>query len=100
MLDRNGEYLVQSRGCYDMMITYRELSPQGFDTLKVCEVLDITKERLLHVLKMHERPRLPTLLVNYISMRDKLRFDELGVEGFSNVYRTARSTRARLGATC
>ena len=30
--DRNGEYLVQSRECYDLMVVYREMDRGGFDT--------------------------------------------------------------------
>lgn len=32
VFDRNGEYLVQSRECYDLMVIYREMDREGFDT--------------------------------------------------------------------
>ena len=31
VFDRNGEYLVQSRECYDLMVIYREMDREGFD---------------------------------------------------------------------
>ena len=38
VFDRNGEYLVQSRECYDLMVIYSEIDKKGFDTLRMCEV--------------------------------------------------------------
>ena len=32
--DRNGEYLVQSRECYDLMVIYHDLDRGGFDTAR------------------------------------------------------------------
>lgn len=29
VFDRNGEYLVQSRECYDLMVIYREMDREG-----------------------------------------------------------------------
>lgn len=39
VFDRNGEYLVQSRECYDLMVIYSEIDKHGFDTLRMCDVL-------------------------------------------------------------
>ncbi len=98
VLDRRGEYLVQSRGCYDMMVTYRDLNSEGFDTLRFCEVLNLSKERLVRVLgNARLRPRLPTLVANYVSVEEKLRFDEVGFDGFSAVYRTVREYPRKIG---
>ena len=36
VFDRNGEYLVQSRECYDLMVIYREMDREGFDTTLFC----------------------------------------------------------------
>ena len=33
VFDRNGEYLVQSRECYDLMVIYREMDREGFDII-------------------------------------------------------------------
>ena len=35
VLDRRGEYLVKSRVCYDVMVVYRELPKEGFDTMRL-----------------------------------------------------------------
>ena len=36
VFDRNGEYLVQSRECYDLMVISSEIGKQGFDTARTC----------------------------------------------------------------
>jgi penicillin-binding protein 2 len=41
VLDRNGEYIVKSRSCYDVMIIYKELPKEGFDTARLIGILDI-----------------------------------------------------------
>ena len=40
VFDRNGEYLVQSRECYDLMVISSEIDKRGFDTARLCEVLE------------------------------------------------------------
>ncbi len=91
VFDRNGEYLVQSRGCYDMMVIYRELDKEGFDTTLMCSILNISKERLIRKLKdARIRPRAPLMVTNYVSTEEKLLFDECQFRGFYAVYRTVR----------
>lgn len=98
ILDRNGEYVVQSRGCYDMMVTYRNLNPAGFDTLAVCSVLDISIDRLERGLKSARmRPRSPYLIANFVTVEDRLRFDELRIDGFHALYRTVRQYPRKIG---
>ncbi|MFI3305443.1 MAG: penicillin-binding transpeptidase domain-containing protein [Rikenellaceae bacterium] len=98
VLDRNGNYVVQSRGCYDMMVVYRDLDRKGFDTVAVCEVLSITRERLERQLSnARMRSRAPFLVTNFVSMRDKLRFDELNIAGFIPIYRTVRQYPRSIG---
>ena len=46
VFDRNGEYLVQSRECYDLMVIYRDLPKEGFDTLRLCDVTGISERKL------------------------------------------------------
>jgi penicillin-binding protein 2 len=43
--DRNGELLVTNRASYDLLVTPRQL--KKFDTLGLCEILEITPERLI-----------------------------------------------------
>ncbi len=96
--DRNNEFLVQSRGCFDMMVTYRDLDSKGFDTMRVCDVLDISKESLIRGLKnARMRSRVPYLIANVVSIEDKLLFDELRIKGFHGVYRTVREYPRSIG---
>ena len=78
ILDRNGEYIVKSRVCYDVMITYRELPKEGFDTARLISVLDITPENFAKNLKKaSQNPRVATLVANYLPQDNKLRLDEM-----------------------
>lgn len=96
--DRNGEFLVQSRGCYDLMVTYRDLDKNGFDTTLLCNVLNLSQERLIRALKdARMRPRAARMITNFVSTEEKLLFDECGFKGFHAVYRTARSYPRSIG---
>ncbi len=98
VVDRNGEILVRSRGCYNVMVTYRELSHEGFDTLRLCEILGISRERLDRQLNSARyRPRVPYMVTNYLSTNDKLNFDELNIEGFHTIHRTVREYPQSIG---
>lgn len=98
VFDRNGEYLVQSRECYDLMVIYSELDKGGFDTARLCGVLNLPPEKLRKELaNARTRPRAPFLVVNYISKEDKLRFDECNFRGFYTVYRTVRQYPRKVG---
>ena len=90
VFDRNGEYLVQSRECYDLMVISSEISKQGFDTARMCDVLGLSRARLERDLaNARMRPRAPRLIMNYISKEDKLRF--------YTVYRTVRRYPREVG---
>jgi len=96
--DRNGEYLVQSRECYDFMVVYRELAKEGFDTLRVCEILDIPREKLDRELRAAKKnPRAPRRILNFVSKEAKLLLDECNLRGFYTVYRTARQYPRKVG---
>jgi len=98
VFDRNGEYLVQSRECYDLMVISREIGRQGFDTARMCEVLNLSRAKLERELaNARMRPRAPHVVVNYISKEDKLRFDECNFPGFYTVYRTVRQYPRKIG---
>ena len=59
VFDRNGEYLVQSRECYDLMVISSEIDKRGFDTARLCEVLNLPRvklERELANARMRPRP--------------------------------------------
>ena len=65
VFDRNGEYLVQSRECYDLMVIYSEIDKKGFDTLRMCEVLGLSREKLEKELaNARMRPRAPRVVTS------------------------------------
>ncbi len=98
VFDRRGEYLVQSRECYDLMVIPREIGRQGFDTARMCEVLGIQRTRLdREMANARMRPRAPHLVSSYISKEDKLRFDECNFPGFYTVFRTVRQYPRKIG---
>ena len=47
VVDRHGEFLVQSMECYDLMVTYRDIPKTGFDTTRLCNLLELQKEQLI-----------------------------------------------------
>lgn len=98
VFDRNGEYLVQSRECYDLMVIYSDIDRRGFDTTRLCEVAGVSVEKLRRELaNARMRPRAPRVVTSYISKEDKLRFDEGNFRGFYTVYRTVRSYPRKIG---
>lgn len=98
VFDRNGEYLVQSRACYDLMVTYKELNRAGFDTVRFCAVTGISRTKLQRELaNARMSPRVPYTVARYLSKEDKLRFDECNFPGFYTVYRTIREYPRKIG---
>ena len=98
VLDRNGEYLVKSRVCYDVMVIYREIPKTGFDTMRLATILEITPEALKKKLKAAAlSPRAPTLVTNYLSQDNKLLLDEGNFKGFHTRFRTAREYPRKIG---
>ncbi len=98
VFDRNGEYLVQSRVCYDLMVISREIDRRGFDTTRMCEVTGVSRERLVRELaNARMRPRAPRLVISYVSKEDKLRFDECNFRGFFMIERTVRRYPREVG---
>ena len=96
--DRNGEYLVQSRECYDLMVVYHDLDRAGFDTMRLCNIVGISRQKLERELaSARVYPRAPRLVTNYISKEEKLRFDECNFRGFYTVYRTVRHYPRQIG---
>ena len=98
VFDRNGEFLVQSRECYDLMVVYSEIDKAGFDTTRFCSVLGLPREKLERELAAARRwPRAARLVMNFIPKEDKLRFDEGNFRGFYTVYRTVRQYPRKVG---
>ena len=98
VFDRNGEYLVKSKECYDLMVIWRDMNRAGFDTARMCLVLNISKERLIRGLKnARVAPRAPYLLLSYVSKEEKLRLDAYQFQGFYTVHRTVREYPMKVG---
>ena len=98
VLDRRGEYLVKSRVCYDVLVVYREIPKEGFDTLRLAAILEITPEHLAKQLKKaSQSPRAETLVTNYLSQENKLLLDEGDFVGFRTRFRTAREYPRKCG---
>ena len=96
--DRNGEYLVQSIECYDFMVVYRELPKEGFDTLRVCETVGISREKLERELaNARSYPRAPRKIQSFVSQQEKLLLDEYNLRGFYTVSRTVRRYPRKVG---
>ncbi len=96
--DRNGEFIVQSREAYDLMVIAREIPKEGFDTMRMCRVLGMEKAELVKQLtRAKTRSRVPMMITNQLSKEVKLRFDECNFRGFYTVYRTIRSYPRRIG---
>ncbi len=96
--DRNGEYLVKSRECYDLMVIHRNMDKTGFDTMLMCSILNISKKKLIRQLNdAAMAPRAPKLVANFVSINDKLRFDEHNFRGFYMVSRTVREYPMQVG---
>ena len=89
--DRNGEYLIQSKESYDLMVVPREVRP--FDTLLMSRIVGLTLPKLRQQLRKAARysSRRPSLVVGQLTKDAKLRLDEMNFPGFFTVYRTVRS---------
>lgn len=96
--DRNGDYLVQSIECYDFMVVYRELPKEGFDTVRICETVGISREKLVRELaSARMMPRAPRKIAGFVSQQEKLLLDEYNLRGFYTVSRTVRRYPRKVG---
>ena len=96
--DRNHEYLVQSRACYDLMVVRQDLDKAGFDTARICAVSGVSLKKIRHELEIaRRRPRAPRLLISYVTQEDKMRLDECNIAGFYTVFRTMREYPRKIG---
>ena len=98
VLDRNGEYIVKSRSCYDVMMVYKDLPDEGFDTARLISLLDITPEKFeKHLRTARRSPRASILVAGYLSQDNKLSLDEMNIPGITTRYRTAREYPRKVG---
>ena len=98
--DRNNKLLVANQPSYDLMVIPRKVKP--FDTLTLCDLLDIDKQKLIKQLKKARRysPRLPSPVVaqmskiEYASLQEKIR----KFTGFYVQKRSVRDYQTSIGA--
>ena len=98
--DRNQQLLVANQPSYDLMVIPRKVKP--FDTLQLCDLLAIDKEKLIKQLNKARRysPRLPSPVVaqmskiEYASLQEKIR----KFKGFYIQKRSARDYQTAIGA--
>lgn len=89
--DRNGEFLVQSKEVYDLMVVPRDVQP--FDTAVMCAIVGVPVERLRKELaraRSHSS-RKSSVIFKMLPKEVKLKLDERNFPGFYTVYRTIRS---------
>ncbi|NQY68514.1 MAG: penicillin-binding protein 2 [Flavobacteriales bacterium] len=90
--DRNGQLLVYNQASYDIMLIPRQMSE--FDTLKLCQALDIDKINCLkriYKVKAYSY-RKPSIFLKQVSAETYASFQE-SLHGFPGFYAQARTTR-------
>ena len=100
VLDRNGEFLVQSKECYDLMVVAKDMDKRGFDTMLMCSITGISYPRLRQALANanYKSQRLrPYQIANYLPTEVMLRLNEQNFKGFYTVYRTVRQYPRKIG---
>ena len=68
--DRNGKLLVANQPSYDIMVVPREI--KNLDTLKFCELVDITREEFDKKIKkaIVYSPRLPSVFLPQLNKKE------------------------------
>lgn len=102
--DRNGKLLVNNNAMFDLMFTYNQIDPK-MDTIKFCELLDISKEDFIKNINKNWRSaryskRQPTTFLKKISAQTFAKFQEHLFEfpGFFVQVRNVRSYPYNSGA--
>lgn len=98
VFDRNGEYLIQNKVVYDLMVVPREASRKGIDTVRLATITNEPMKRLKRSLNEARRSwRTASPVVKYLSAESKLKMDEWNLPGFYTVPRTVRQYPRRIG---
>ena len=95
--DRNGELLAQNRLCYDVLVVRKDMPKEGFDTLRLSEVLGMSKEDITKKLSQSPYRRESRLTRYPISVEQKLLLDEINISGFYTAQRTVRQYPRKIG---
>lgn len=94
--DRNGEFLVQSKESYDLLVIPRDVVP--FDTARFAEIIGVSKQEFQKELRKaysYSR-RSPSVIFKQLPKEIKHRLDEKSVKGFYTQYRTVRTYPRKL----
>ncbi len=104
--DRNGELIVFNEAIYDLMVTPSEArKAKGFDTTKLCELLNITPEDVVQRFEKMKKTsgwyRIPNVFSKQMSLKDYSRLQEYMYlfPGFYGQVRTIRKYPHRVAAT-
>lgn len=98
VFDRNGEYLIQNKICYDLMIIPREAPRTGIDTMRLAAITNEPIKRLKRSLnESRANWRTASPVVKYLSLESKLKMDEWNLPGFYTVPRTVRQYPRKIG---
>ena len=98
VFDRNGEYLIQNRICYDLMVIPREAPKSGIDTARLIAITGQSISRLRRSFnEARGRAKVASPLVKYLSAEAKLKMDEWNLPGFYTVPRTVRQYPRNIG---
>lgn len=102
--DRKGELVVYNEAIYDLMVIPRQ--SKGFDTARMCALLDLTKEDLDDRFVQMKKSRgyssyKPNVFIKQISLKDYSRLQEYLYlfPGFYGQVRTIRKYPHRVAAT-
>lgn len=102
--DRKGELVVYNEAIYDLMVVPRQ--SKGFDTVKMCSLLGLTKEELLDRFEQMKKTKgyssyKPNAFIKQISLKDYSRLQEYLYlfPGFYGQVRTIRKYPHRVAAT-
>lgn len=104
--DRNNELIVFNEAIYDLMVTPSEVKKaKGFDTLKLCELLNITHQDVLDRFEKMKKTKgyqkVPNVFSKQMSLKDYSRLQEYMYlfPGFYGQVRTIRKYPHRVAAT-
>jgi len=91
ILDRNGQFLVQSKEAYDLMVVPHDVMP--FDTALMASILGTTNDDIAQQIEKARRysPYQASVVYKLLTKQTKLRLEEMSLPGFYLTYRTVRS---------
>ncbi len=91
IFDRNGEFIVQSKEVYDLMMIPKDV--KQFDTLLLCSIVGEPIESIREKIQKARNHswRQGQVILEQLPKEVKIKLDERGFPGFYTVFRTLRS---------